>query len=109
MTARDERCNHLFMRNRGSAVLGIILIVLGIILFPLLLTAFDGMNTAQVTSISTITTGGGETAGKMTLTSGLYRVNTDNIVSIRSSNTVDAPAPASYSPSTKALAVSGLP
>jgi len=96
------------MHNRGSALLGTILIVIGIILFPLLLTAFDGMNTAQVTSVSTIVTEGIETAGNMTLTSGLYDDNTDNVVSISSSNTADAPAPASYSHATKALAVSGL-
>jgi len=108
MTARVECSNHLFMRNRGSAVLGIILIVVGFLLFPLLLTSFDDMNTARVTSIGTVITGGGETAGNMTLTSGLYDDNTDNVVNITSSSTADAPAPASYSHATKALAVSGL-
>lgn len=95
------------MRGR-SAFLGLILIVVGFILFGALLTAFDSMAYTEVSSSRTISTGVGETTGDITLGNPLYASNLDNVVEISSTLTSDDPAPSSYDEGTDTLTVSGL-
>ena len=93
---------------RGGAVIGLILIIIGIILFPVLLSSFDDMSKTDAATIGTVATGVGVTTGDVTLNSGLYDTNLDNIIDISSTDTDDFPAPSSYNENTDALTVSGL-
>lgn len=95
------------MRGRGGAVVGLLIIIVGFILFPILLTAFDDLDRTEVETSATVTTAG-VTTGNLTLNSGLYNANLDNVIEISSSDTDDDPAPNSYNSSTDALEVSGL-
>lgn len=94
------------MRGAG-VVFGIILIMLAFIISPFMLDAFDSWNYTEATTISSLTTDG-VTVGNITLGHTLYSENLDSVVSIFSTNTSDAPAPAAYYESALALEVGGL-
>ena len=94
--------------GKVGAVFGIIIVMIALMLSPMLLTAFDSWSYTDSTTIAAITTGVGVYTGNATLGSELYSDNLDNVVSINSTDSSDTPAPASYSHSTKALAVAGL-
>lgn len=94
--------------GKGGMVLGTILIILAFGMFPFLLSAFDQWAYADSTTIAAITTGGGETAGNITLGSDLYDENLDSVIDIDTSNADDTPAPSYYNTITRALEISGL-
>ena len=89
---------------RAGGALGILLIIIAFILFPLLLNSFSDITREEVTS----TTGVAETTGSITLNSGLFEDNVDYVVSIDSSDDDDLPVASEYNSVTKALVVTGL-
>ena len=93
---------------RAGGALGILLIIIAFILFPLLLNSFGELPREEVTSSSSVITGVAETTGNMTLNSGLYEDNVDHVVSIDSSDDDDLPVASEYNSVTKALVVTGL-
>lgn len=94
--------------NKGGAVLGLVVIIIGFILFGTLLTSIDSWAYAEATTAHTIITGGAATTGNITLGNPLYDANLDNISEITSSLTADDPAPSVYDEDTDTLTVSGL-
>lgn len=95
------------MKGKGGAVLGLILIVIGFILFGTLLTSIDSWAYAETSTARTIITGG-NTTGVMSLGSPLYDENLDNVVTLASSLATDDPAPYAYTDTGDVLTVSGL-
>lgn len=92
---------------RGGAIVGLLIIIVGFILFPILLTAFDNLDRTEIETSATVTTAG-VTVGDITLNSGLYNDNLDSVVEISSTDSDDTPAPSSYNSTTDVLKVSGL-
>jgi hypothetical protein len=96
------------VKGKGGAALGLILIVIGFILFGTLLTSIDSWAYAETSTVRTIITGGGNTTGIMSLGSPLYDENLDNVVTLTSSLATDDPAPYAYTDTGDVLTVSGL-
>jgi hypothetical protein len=97
----------VFVKGKGGAALGLILIVIGFILFGTLLTSIDSWAYAETSTVRTIITGG-NTTGVMSLGSPLYDENLDNVVTLASSLATDDPAPYAYTDTGDVLTVSGL-
>lgn len=88
--------------------MGLVLIVIGFILFGALLTAFDGMVYSEVTTSRTVATGVGVSNSTMVLGHELYNANLDNVSDISSTLGTDDPAPGAYDDNTDTLTVTGL-
>ena len=93
---------------RGGAVLGLILIIVGFILFPLMLNSFDDIGKTEVSTSATVVTEAEATYGNITLNSSLLDDNLDDVIEISSTDTGDYPAPYHYYANTDVLEVSGL-
>jgi len=87
---------------------GFIICMLAILFFPTMLDAFDDMGKTSVTTLAAVTTGVSVGNASVTLGHELLDDNTDSVLAITSTNSNDAPAPASYSSITKALTIGGL-
>ena len=96
------------MRGKGGAVLGIIVIVFGFILFGALLTSVDSWAYTDASTSRTVTTGAGVTTGNITLGNPLYNANLDNISELTSTLDTDDPAPSAYDEDNDVFTVSGL-
>jgi hypothetical protein len=95
------------MKGKGSTVLGVLLLVIGFILFGTLLTSIDSWAYAEASTTRTIITDG-SLQGDVALGSPLFNENLDNVATITSTLVSDNPAPASYDSGNTTLTVSGL-
>lgn len=96
------------MGKRSGSAIGVLLITIAFLVFPLLLNAFDEIGRAEATNTATIVTGLGETSGNITLHNSLYSDALTSVDNITSTVTADVPLAAAYSTATKQLNVSGL-
>lgn len=95
------------MKGMG-AVMGIIMIMVAFIMFPLIMTGTHDILTDASTEIANVTTAGGITTADVTLSPGLYNDDTDSVLAVTSSLGTDAPVAGSYVAATDALTVTGL-
>lgn len=96
------------MGKRSGSAIGLLLVVVAFLVFPLVLDSFDSVGRAEATNTATVTTGVGVTTGNVTLHNSLYENVVTSVNNITSTDNDDAPLSASYATATKALAISGL-
>ena len=96
------------MGRRAGSAIGVFLIAISFLVFPLLLNSFDAIGRAEATNTATIITGVGVTSGNITLHNSLYSDALTSVDNITSTVTADVPLAAAYSTATKQLNVSGL-
>lgn len=92
----------------GGVVLVIIAVMIGIMLFPSLMSSTDDIQYEDTTQTAYSSTGVGETTDDVVLTDPLFEGDTANVSDITSDNAGDTPAASSYTDSTDTLTVSGL-
>jgi len=90
--------------------MGIIMIMVSFIVFPLVMTGTHEVRTDPATATGNVTTGGGITTGTVSLAGngGLYQDSTDSITSLTSDLGTDTPTASSYNVATDVLTVGGL-
>ena len=93
-----------------EALMGIIMIMVSFIIFPMVMTGTHEVRTDAATATGNVTTGGGVTTGAVSLTGngGLYNDSTDSITSLASDLGADTPIVSSYNISTAVLTVGGF-
>jgi len=91
-----------------GVVMGIIAIMIGINMFPMVLDASDDIQVDQTTVTNNSTTGVGETTEDVAFADPLFEDDTVNVTSVASDNGSDTPVASSYSSVTDTLTVSGL-
>lgn len=88
------------------AVIGVIVIL---VLFGTMMVGINNAQTDERTdTFAAVTTGGGISTASVVLVGDLYSDNILNVVSISSSNALDAPLPNGYTSASNTLAVRGL-
>lgn len=92
----------------GGAVMSIIAVMIGIMMFPLLLSSTSDIQSDPASQVTYSVTGGGVTTDDILLTDPLYESKIANVTTITSNNGADTPAAASYVSATETLTVSGL-
>lgn len=97
------------MGKSGSIVLGIIMVAVMFVIFPIVMTSAHELQTVDYSQTQDgVTTGVGETTATVVLTEDLWNDSITHVVSIHSDNGNDTPAAQSYTTATNTLTVSGL-
>lgn len=96
------------MGRRAGSAIGVVLIIVSFLVFPLVLDSFDDIARSESSNAATVVTGVGVTSGDITLHNSLYNDAVTSVDNITSTDTDDVPLAASYTTATKELAVSGL-
>jgi len=97
------------MSRSGSVIVGIIMVAIMFIIFPIVMDASHELQTDVYTQTeSDVTTGSGETAADVVLDEALWDDSTTHIDSITSDNGSDTPVAGTYTAATKTLNVTGL-
>ena len=96
------------MGKRAGSAIGVLLIAVSFLVFPLILDSFDSIGRAEATNAATVTTAVAVTTGNITLHNSLYEDAVTSVNNITSTDTDDVPLAASYATATKELNVSGL-
>lgn len=93
------------MNKAMSVAVGIIMIAISFVVFPIIMDATDSILAPQKTQVITVPTASGTTTATVTLSDGVYENKTSN-VELSSSNTNDVPVVSSASGQT--VGISGL-
>lgn len=93
------------MNKAMSVAVGIIMIAISFVIFPIIMDATDSILAPQKTQVVTVPTASGVTTATVTLASGVYENKTSN-VELSSSNSNDVPVVSSASGQT--VGISGL-
>lgn len=96
--------------GRGSSVLmGIIMVAILFIMFPIVMTSAHELQTDETTHTeAAVATGAGEFAADVVLTDPLWADEAASVISIASDNVDDTPAAGTYTAATQTLNVTGL-
>lgn len=93
------------MNKAMSVAVGIIMIAISFVVFPIIMDATDSILAPQKTQVITVPTASGTTTATVTLSDGVYENKTSN-VELSSSNSNDVPVVSSASGQT--VGISGL-
>ncbi len=93
------------MNKALSVAVGIIMIAIAFVVFPIIMDASDSILAPEKTQVITVPTAGGVTTATLTLTDGVYENDKAN-VTLSSSNANDVPVVSSASG--KSVVVTGL-
>jgi hypothetical protein len=97
------------MGRGGSVLMGIIMVAVLFILFPIVMTSAHELQTEEATQVeAAVATGMGETSAPVVLDTALWSGASANVVSIVSDNILDTPAAGTYTAATRTLNVTGL-
>ena len=92
-----------------KVVIGIIMIAVLMVIFPLVMTATHDLQTDSYTEAEAdVTTGVGETTADVVLTNSLWNDASDSVTAITSDDVDDTPVAGTYVAATNTLTVTGL-
>lgn len=97
------------MGKSGSVIVGIIMVAVMFIIFPIVMDSAHALQTEEYTQEeAAVETGVGETSADVVLDEELWSDSVDNVVSIASDDETDTPVAGSYAAATQTLTVTGL-
>lgn len=97
------------MGKSGAVILGIIMVAVMFIVFPIVMTSAHELQTEEyVQTEAAVTTGAAEEAADVVLDEDLWSDATANVVSITSDDGGDTPVAGTYTAATNTLNVTGL-
>lgn len=91
-----------------AVAFSLIFAIVAFTFMPSVIDSFHTTITDEITDTGNVTTGGGETAGNMTLTEDLYMDRLGSIISLTSSYGSDDPVASAYDAETNELDIDGL-
>lgn len=97
------------MGKSGGVILGIVMVAVLFILFPIVMDSSHTLQTdVEVETEAAVATGVGETSADVVLTHGLWGASNTAVTSITSDEVTDVPVAGTYVDATKTLTVTGL-
>lgn len=97
------------MGKGGSVLMGIIMVAVMFVLFPIVMESSHELQTDVATQTeAAVATGIGEVAADVVLTTALWADSNTNVVSVTSDNVLDTPVAGTYTAGTRTLNVTGL-
>ena len=96
------------MGKSGSVIVGIIMVAVMFILFPIVMDSSHELQTDSYTQSYNSTTGVGELTDDVVLTEALWSDSNTYVTSVASDNVADTPVAGTYVAGTQTLTVTGL-
>jgi len=97
------------MGKSGSVLIGIVMVAIMFIMFPIVLDSSHELQTDEyVQSEAAVVTGVGETAADVVLDEALWDSSATHVLSITSDEVTDVPVAGTYTAGTQTLNVTGL-